>query len=375
MDNIYLDTHTAPRPFSTCLEKMLPLYKEHTARELYDKSYLVAYEKCEMAIREALGDEEQRSVYFCSGGAEAVNSALFSYYFQRARETGKTHIMAPRTESAPILLSLQRLEEWGCSGKLLPLNAQGQLTKETLLNSINPRTGLLSLSWAQPLTGVIHPLAELAEVCRDKQVALHVDGSFVLGKFYFNLSDLPIDYFTYDGALVHGPQAAGALLMPKGEKHAPLILGAERAPLPALTALSYATLENARGCDQICLEGARLRDKLQRGIKNAVPDAHIFFEEVERLPSCTAIAFPGIHAEALLCLLQRRGVYASIGGGTQQRLTDVLLASGASLSLAQSALSFSLSLQTTEEEIDAAIQRITSCVHQLKRSSLQGVPL
>lgn len=370
MDSIYLDTHTAPHPFPTCLDKMLPLYKEHTGRELYDKSYLGAYEKCERAIREALGDEEERDIYFCAGGEEAVSSALFSYYFQRARETGKTHLMAPRTESAPFLLSLQRLEEWGCSGKLLPLNTQGQLTKETLLKGINPRTGLLSLSWAQPLTGVIHPLAELAEVCQDKEVALHVDGSFVLGKFYFNLSDLPIDYFTFDGPSVHAPQGTGALLIQKQHKHAPLTLGSKRAPLAPLTALAYAAVESARGCDQICLEIARLRDKLQRGIKTAIREAHIFFEEVERLPNCTAIAFPNIHAEALLFLLQRRGVYACIGGGVQQRLTDVLLASGIELSLAQSALSFSLSLQTTEEEIDAAIEVIAACVHQLRQAYL-----
>jgi cysteine desulfurase len=345
MDKIALDAH-------------------HPIGELYDKALLAAYEKSESALCEALGDEGERRVYFCASGSEAVHSALFSYYFQHARQTGQTHIMAPRIESAPFLLSLKQLEEWGCSGKLLPVNAQGQLTRENLLKGINPRTGLLSLSWAQPLTGVIHPIAEIAEVCQEKKIRLHVDGSFILGKLYFNLSDLPIDYFS-----IHAPQGAAALLLRKTESHAPFIVGAQRAPLESLSALAHMVQETARGCDQMCLEVARLRDKLQRGVKNAVKEAVVFFEEAERLPNCTAIGFSGLCAEALLCLLQRFGVYATIGGGVHQRLSEVLIASGVDLPLAESALSFSLSLQTTQEEIDAAIEAIAVCVHNLRRSS------
>lgn len=347
MDKISLDTH---QPLD----------------ELYDKALLSAYEKSESALLEALGDEGERRVHFCSSGAEAVYSALFSYYFQHARQTGQTHIMTPRVESAPFLLSLQRLEEWGCSGKMLPVNAQGQLSRDNLLKAINPRTGLLSLSWAQPLTGVIHPIAEIAQICQEKKIKLHVDASFILGKLYFNLSDLPIDYFTVSQGTSQG---TAALLMRKTEPHAPLIVGAHGVPLAGLSALAQATQETARGCDQMCLEVARLRDKLERGIKNSVKEAVLFFEEAERLPNCTAIGFPGLCAEALLFLLQRFGVCATIGGGTHQRLSEVLLASGVDLPLAESALSFSLSLQTTEEEIDAAIEAIAVCVHNLRRSS------
>lgn len=343
MDKISLDTH-------------------HPLDELYDKALLSAYEKSERALLEALGDEGERRVYFCSTAAEAVHSALFSYYFQHARQTGQTHIMTPRVESAPFLLSLERLEEWGCSGKLLPVNAQGQLSRDNLLKGVNPRTGLLSLSWAQPLTGVIHPIAEIAEVCQEKKIKLHVDGSCIVGKLYFNLSDLPIDYFTVS-------QGAGALLMRTTEPHAPLIVGADRAPLASLSALAQAMQETARGCDRMCLEVARLRDKLERGIKTAVQEAVLFFEEADRLPNCTAIGFPGLCAEALLFLLHRFGVCASIGGGRHQRLSDVLIASGIDLPLASSALSFSLSLQTTEEEIDAAVEAIAVCVYNLRRST------
>ena len=113
-----------------------------------------------------------------------------------------------------------------------------------------------------------------------------------------------------------------------------------------------------------------MRDRLEQGIKQQIPDAVVFFEHVERLPNCTAIAFPDVMAEALLYLLYRHGVYATIGGGTIQRLSHVLIASGVSSLLAQSAISFSLSFDTTQEQIDYAIETIVLCVGRLRKCSL-----
>jgi len=239
-----------------------------------------------------------------------------------------------------------------------------------LLKALRPRTGLLTLSWAQPLTGVIHPIADLAEICKEKSIALHVDGSCVLGKLYFSLSDLSIDYFTFDGKLVHAPQGTGGLVTQKNTPYVPLVVGEDPVPIAGMSALAQALGENARACDHMCLEIARLRDKLERAITSEISDAVVFFQEVERLPNCTAMGFTGIFAETLLYLLNRHGVYATIGGGTLQRLSHVLIASGIDSILAESAISFALSFETTEAEIDYAIAVIVSCVRQLKECSM-----
>ncbi len=268
---------------------------------------------------------------------------------------------------------MQRMEEWGCATKLLVVNNQGQITKEMLLQAIKPRTGLLSISWAQALTGVIHPIADLAEVCKEKNIALHVDASHVIGKLYFRLNDLSIDYFTFDGNLIHAPQGTGGLVTRKNTPFAPLVVGDDRTPGAEMAALAEALLKSARACDHMCLEAARLRDKLERGIAHSISDAVIFFEDVRRLPNCTSMGFPGISGEALLYLLHLSGVYASIGGGQQQRLSHVLIASGIDFALAESALSFSLSFNTTEKEIDYAIEMIVACVCRLRECSSQIV--
>jgi cysteine desulfurase len=121
--------------------------------------------------------------------------------------------------------------------------------------------------------------------------------------------------------------------------------------------------------DHLSLETARLRDKLEKGIQARIPNAVIFFKEVERLPNCCAIGFPGVDAEALLFLLSRRHVSASMGGGAFPLLSRTLIATGIDPVLARCALSFALSSETTEEEIDYAVRTISYAAEQLQLCS------
>jgi cysteine desulfurase len=365
MNKIYLDNHTAARPFPTAIEAMLYFYKEKWWEEGCSD-----YEKAQQQILECLGAQEGSGWHFCFSGAEAVHSAFFSHYFQEVKSSGQNHILAPNTESAPILLSMQRMEEFACVGKRMAVNEQGQITKEILMRAVRPRTGLLSLSWAQGLTGVIQPVADLAEVCKEKNIALHVDASHVLGKLYFRLEDLPIDYFTFDGKLIHAPEGTGGLITRKNLSFTSLVVGEKTAPMPLMAGLTQGLIESAKTCDHLCLETARLRDKLEYGIRQKIPQAVVFFEQVERLPNCSAMGFPGVSGEALLYLLHQNGVYATIGGGAQQRLSHVLIASGIDPLLAESSLSFHLSFETTEREIDDAIETIYACFQRLNAYSM-----
>src|ERR1700722_7365860 len=302
--NVYLDNHTVTRPFSSVIEKMLPFYREKwgvsSASHYKGQELLFDDEQSKKQILKSLGDQEQSVFHFCASGAEAINNVFFSHYFETVRHTGQNHILTGQLESAPILFSLQRLEEFGCATKLLCPNAQGQINKDILLKAIRPRTGLLSLSWAQGLTGVIHPISDLAEICLEKNIAFHVDASPILGKLYFRLEDLPIDFFTFDGRLIHSSQGTGGLITKKKTPFSPLITGNTSPPISGMIALEEALHQNAHLCDHIWLETAGLRDKLEREIKRALSDTVVFFEHVERLPNCSAMGFPYISGEALL---------------------------------------------------------------------------
>ncbi len=377
MSRVYLDHHTATRPFPSSIEAMLPFFKEHwgtqTAPHQMGQDLFPALNKAMDLILESLGGSSEDRFYFFHSGIDAIAHLYLTHYFDSIRNTGKNHILTTNIEEAASLMSLKRLEEMGCHGKILPVNAQGQLTKATLEDAIGVRTSLLSISWANGLTGVIHPLADIAEVCRTKGICLHVDASYVTGKLHFRFEDLGVDFMTFDGSILHSPKGTAGLIVKGKTPLSPPLSLMMGVSLPGMAALSEALSEGSQLFDHVCLETARLRDKFERGIKEGVPEAEIFFQHVERLPNCTAIAFPGVISDALLFLLNRKGVYATIGGGHCQKLSHVLVASGVDELLAQCALSFSLSFETKEEEIDYAIRTIVESVQKLKGLSQKFV--
>ncbi len=374
MTRIYLDHHTATRPLTSVIEGILPFYNEHwgdtTAFHQMGQELLFYLKKDIESLHQELGADQEDQFYFCSSGAEAINSVFLSHYLDYVLKTSQNHIITTNIEEAPILMSIKRLETLGCIERILPVNAQGQITKELLEQSILPETSLVSLSWANGLTGVIHPIEDLAAVCRKHQVRLHVDASYMIGKTSFRFSDLSIDFLSFEGRLIHAPKGTGGLLVKKSDiSFHPLVAGEAGENIPGIHAIAKAVEESSNHFDHLNLETARLRDKLEKGIVNGIEDAIVFFKEVNRLPNCTAIGFPGVISDALLYRLHRKGVYATQGGGHSQKLSHVLVASGVDEILAQCALSFSLSFETTEEEIDYAIKTIVACVQELKSYS------
>jgi len=382
MPKAYLDNHTVARPLPSAIEAMLPFLREHwgstSAPHQMGQELFFALNKATEWILEVLGAHSGDRFHFFSSNEEAIHHLYLSHYLHNVRNTGKNHLLTTTVEDAPVLAAFKQLEELGCHGKILAVNNQGQLTADVLDAALKPRVSLVSLSWANGLTGVIHPLEDLAKVCKEKGVLLHVDASYAIGKFYLRLEDLPIDYLTFDGSLLHAPKGvAGLIAKEKSPLPAPLsaLVGVS---VGGVAALAAALDESSRMCDHLCLETARLRDKLERGIVEAIPDAVVLLQSADRLPNCTAIAFPHVaSSDALLFQLHRKGVYASCGGGRLQKLSQILIASGVEKSLAQCALSFSLSFETTEEEIDYAIQVVIASVQKLKSLShhlFKGAP-
>ena len=352
---IYLDHHRATRPFPASVDAMLPFLRDPGETIVSNETIL-----------DALGASAGDRFYFFSSSAEAINHLYFSHYFDHIRETGKNHLITTNMEEASSMMALKRLEELGCTGKILSVNTQGQLTKEALEEVLRPRTSLVSLSWANGLTGVIHPIADLAAACHAKDVRLHVDASYVIGKLFFRFEDLPIDFLTFDGSLIHAPQGTAGLLVKERAHLSPPFSSLVGVPVGSLAGLSHALEESLHVFDHVCLETARLRDKLEQGVMRGFPEAQVLFSHVERLPNCTSIAFPRVASDALLFMLHRKGVTASMGGGHYQRLSHILHACGMEEKIAECALSFSLSYETTEEEIDHAVKAIVECAQKLR---------
>lgn len=379
---IYLDNSSTTRPSDKGVSSMLSFFTEHwgspSSPHQMGQELFPTIEESLRSIYSLLGANEQDGFVFTSSGAEAVNHAILSTYFDVTRSTGKNQFIASTIDEAPALMSLNRLEQLGCVGKLVTPNAQGYITAETLSEAISPRTALISLSWANGLTGVINPVHEIAKLCQERGILFHLDATHILGRHFYNLDEVGAHFISFNGDHLHAPQGSGGLYIKSGVKCSPFIVGGleqagQRAGtlnIPALVALGSAAKESKECLDLMCTEVARLRDQLEEGLLQAIPDANIFFRDQQRLPHCTTIGFPHIVNEALLFALNRKNLFASIGGGSFQQIGLILSECGIPKTIAQTAINFSLSRYTTEDEIERAIIIITEAARRLRKMSL-----
>lgn len=367
MPSIYLDNSTTTKPSERSISQMIPFLTDHwgTPSQPHQKgqelfSYLTESYK---TLYQFLGAKEEDQFVFTSSGAESVNHVISSVYREVTLQTGKNQFLISVLSEAPALMASERLDPLGCVSKMIDVDKRGMITAKHLAEAISPRTALVSIPLANGLTGVIQPLEEIIELCKQRAILLHVDVSHGLGKVPH---EFDVDFITFSGDQMHAPKGTGGLFIKQGVKCSPFIIGGmdqggmRAGPLnmPGVVSLASAAKEMTDHRDYICTEIARLRNKLEKGICAEIPKARPLFSEEERLPNCTCITFNGICNEALLFLLNRKKIYASIGGGNFQQLSLMLHTIGFNQEEAQGAISFNLSRYTTEEEIDKAIEII-----------------
>jgi len=378
---IYLDNSSTARPSEKAVSAMMPYLTTHwgipstphqKGQELYP--FLAEFYKTLYAF---IGAKEGAQVILTSSGTEAVNHVISSVYRDVTLSTGKNQYLTSKADEAPAIMAISHLEPFGCINKMVEVNSKGMITPQAIADCLSPRTALLSLSWANGLTGVIQPVAEIAELCRERGIRLHLEATHVLGKLLYDLEEINPDYLTFNGEQLHGPKGTGILYIREGIRCSPFIFGsadqggmrAGALNMPGLAGIAVAAQETLECRDLLCTETARLRNEFEQKILKGFPETLICFKEQERLPHCTTLLFPGIANEALLFLLNRRGICASIGGGNFQQLALILSFSGIKEHLAHSAVSFSLSRYTTEDEIERAVSIIIDSAQLLLRLS------
>lgn len=381
MKRIYLDNHTTTKPSAGVVKEMMPFLGDRwgspSAPNLFGQELRPAIEQAYRSLYRLLGASESDTVIFTSSGAEAINHAILACYFDITRHTGKNHFVTSQVDEAPMIIAMGRLEQLGCAVKMANVNKNGKVTAKEVSEAITPRTALVSLCWANGLTGVIHDVEEIAKVCQSRGILFHLDASHVLGKLFFDLSDLKPDLISFNGDHIHGPAGTGALYIRSGIRLSPFILGGQEQGgqragainVAGLVGLGTAAKESLDHQDLLCTEIARLRGRLEAGIKEKYPEVVIFFDNEERLPNCTVMSFPGITNDAMMFSLNRKGVFGSFGGGSFQKISLLLMASGVDEVLANSAVSFSLSRETTEDEIDQAVAIIAATAKRLRKLS------
>lgn len=365
----YLDNHSATKPCSSALERMQPYLEKEWGASFAPHQMgieqILALDGRVQSLYDFAGAAADDRFFFASSGADAIRQLLDTIYLELSRKQGKCRYLASGLEDAPLLHGLKRLEEMGCFAEIVPADADGRIDLKRLEEAIDPRTALVSVSWAQGLTGVLQPIEEIAAICRNRGVLLHVDATYAAGKVPLEMIG---DYLTFAGDRMHGLKSSGALFA-KAKAPFGAALSGGSTDVPSLTALSAAAQQAMLSLDIMGLETARLQSRFEEGVLAALPDTKVLFADSLRLPNVSLLSFPDVHQEALLYLLHRKKIYASIGGIYHQHLQRICLACGCNEKTASGAISFALSRQTTEQEIDYAIEKIGEAVRFLQSIS------
>jgi cysteine desulfurase len=378
---IYLDNGSVTRPSGEVVSKMLPYFTEKWGSPVqphpFGQSVVPAIEDALKQIYALLGATAEDCVLVTSSSAEAVSQAFLSTYEELTLKQGKNHFVAAGLDDASISVSLEKMALQGCPVTKLKWNKKGMITPESIVEAISPRTALLAICYANGLTGVVQPIQEIAEICALRGVRLLVDASDALGKVYFDLAHTPISYLAFSGSKLHGPPGTGGLYIRKGIKASSLIPGGtEQGGLrggsinvPGIVGLGEASRQALEARDYVCTEVARLKYHFEQEVKRRIPIAKVLFEDEMRLPHVSCIAFPGVVNEALLYLLGRKSIAATMGGGSTVQISYILEECGLPFLEFNSALSFCLSRETVEEELDRAAAGIEAAVNRLLKAS------
>jgi len=324
-------------------------------------------------------DEDDIIINSCA--SEGNNTVIKSEYFRAVSEGRKKIRMITSSIEHPSVSSPYRfLEKLGVEVLWLPVNKDGLVDPDALRKAIDPdSTVLVSVIWANNETGLINPVKEYAEICRENGVRLHLDAVQAVGKIKVDMQEVQADYITFSAHKFHGPKGIGGLYVRKGNPLVPLIHGGEQMAglragtinTPYFIGMGRAMELAVENLDYEDTAVRRLRDKLEDEILK-IEDTRVIGDRKLRTPNTILASFKGIEGEAFLWDLNRNGIAASTGSACSSESLEsnpTFVAMSIDDELAHTGMRFSLSRYTTEEEIDTAVEAIHRSVRRLRAIS------
>ena len=329
----------------------------------------------------AVGADDADDIIINGCATEGNNTVLKMAFFDALAKGEKCHIVTSQIEHPSVLSTCRYLEEThGVEVTYLPVDKNGLVTLESLKQNLVPRkTSLVSIMWANNETGLINPVKELAEYCKEHGVLFHTDAVQALGKIPVDLKEVPADYMTFSAHKFHGPIGVGGLYVRAGAPFTPFMHGGEQmghkragtVNVPFMVGMGLAMELAKDHLEYLNTEVRRLRDKLEDAILS-LPDTMVIGERKNKTPNTILASFKGVEGEAFLWDLNRNGVAASTGSACSSEDLEAdatFQAMDVDNNLSHTGVRFSLSRFTTEEEVDRAIEVINKTVNRLRSIS------
>lgn len=377
MPTIYLDNNATTRLAPAASEAMRRYFGDDfgNAASVHAMGQTArhAVEAAREAVASLIGAQPDQ-VAFTGSGTDSDRLAIAGVL---AASPDKKRIVTTAVEHAAIREYCGQLASHGFDVVQVGVDSLGNLDLNALEDSLTTQTALVSVMLANNETGVVFPTRDIAELTRDRGIPFHVDAIQGPGRIAMDVESLGADLVSLSAHKIHGPKGVGGLWIRSGTRfrcpfsggrHArALRQGTENVPaIVGFGASARLVAASLQAMDNV----TERRNRLEDGILSNNDGASIAGDRERRIGNTTTICFEGLEAEAILIGLSERGVYASSGSACSSGSIEpshVLQAMGLRPEQTRGAIRFSLSRETTDDEIDRAMECVNEVVGRLKQ--------
>ncbi len=378
---IYLDYSATTPVDPRVAAKMIPWLTEHFGNPA-SRSHAYGWE-AEKAVEDAreqvaaLVNADAKEIIWTSGATESNNLAIkgAAHFYQGK---GK-HLITVKTEHKAVLDTVRELEREGFEATYLDVQENGLIDLEVLKAAIRPDTIVVSVMFVNNEVGVVQPIAEIGEICREKGIVFHVDAAQATGKVDIDLDRLKVDLMSFCAHKTYGPKGIGALYVrrkPRVRLEAQMHGGGHERGLRSGTLATHQIVgmgESFRiAREEMAEENARvgkLRDRLLAGLTD-LEATFVNGDLAQRVPHNLNISFAYVEGESLIMAV--KDIAVSSGSACTSASLEpsyVLRALGRNDELAHSSIRFTIGRFTTEEEIDYTIKLLHDKIGKLRELS------
>ncbi|HSC44635.1 MAG TPA: IscS subfamily cysteine desulfurase [Candidatus Acidoferrum sp.] len=390
MARVYLD-HNATTPVEPeVLDAMLPYFSGEfgNAASIHTPGQRAraAVETAREQVAALVGARPQEIV-FTSGGTESDNHAIFGIV--RNAAGASKHIITTQIEHEAVLNACQALEKEGGAAagnraaievSYLPVAGSGLLDPEAVRDAIRPQTALITVMHANNELGTVQPLELIGKIAAQNDIYFHTDAVQSAGKIPIDVNELHVDLLSLSGHKFYAPKGIGALYIRGGTRLRQLLYGGHHQRgfrpgtenVPGIVGLGKAADLARQSLAQDAARISALRDELERGLLERVPQARANGFGAPRTPNTTNLVFPGIEGEALIIALDLKGLACSTGAACSSGAIEpshVLTAIGLPPEEARATIRFSLGRHTTPQDVAFALDAVPRAVAQLRELS------
>lgn len=375
---IYLDHHATTPLDPRVLEAMLPYLQAEfgnaaSTTHVYGWRAEAAVEDARERLAEMIGASSPSEIVFTSGATESNNLAILGLADAQSR---RRHVVTVETEHPSVLDTCRALARRGFELTELAVDANGLVSPEAVAIAIREETVLVSIMAANNEIGVLQPITEIADLCRDRDIAFHSDAAQAVGKIAIDVEAQRIDLLSVSGHKLYGPKGIGFLRIRRSGKPRLTLEprqyggghegGLRSGTLPVASIVGFArALEcclEEREAEAIRL--AKLRDQLRKELEIALPGRVLLNgDESLRLPGNLNLSFQGVDGDRLMADLS--GIAISSGSAcssAQPGPSHVILALGREPALAKTSLRFGFGRGNTPKDVSQVAERVVAAI-------------